>query len=64
MIPAQLKVIVIRRPKYPCRACAGEVTQAPAPERLIENRHPYEALVAHESQAGVVETTSVNEQPC
>jgi transposase len=47
VIPAQLKVIVTRRPKYACRACAGEVVQAPAPERLIENGLPTEALVAH-----------------
>lgn len=47
MIPAQFKVIVTRRPKYACAACAGEVVQAPAPERLIENGIPTEALVAH-----------------
>jgi transposase len=47
VIPTQLKVIVTCRPKYACRACAGEVAQAPAPERLIENGIPTEALVAH-----------------
>jgi len=47
VIPARLKVIVTRRPKYACRACAGEVSQAPAPERLIENGIPTETLVAH-----------------
>jgi transposase len=47
VIPAQLKVLVTRRPKYACAACAGEVVQAPAPERLIENGIPTEALVAH-----------------
>jgi transposase len=45
-VPAQFKVIVTRRPKYACRACQGEVAQAPAPERLIENGLPTEALVA------------------
>jgi transposase len=45
--PAQFKVLVMRRPKYACRACEGEVAQAPAPERLIENGIPTEALVAH-----------------
>ena len=45
--PAQFKVLVLRRPKYACRACEGEVSQAPAPERLIENGIPTEALVAH-----------------
>src|SRR5438445_1591676 len=47
VIPAQLKVIVTRRPKYACATCTGEVSQAPAPERLIENGIPTEALVAH-----------------
>src|SRR5262245_27579334 len=47
VMPAQFKVIVTRRPKYDCQACAGEVVQAPAPERLIENGIPTEALVAH-----------------
>jgi transposase len=47
VIPARFKVIVTRRPKYACAACAGEVVQAPAPERLIENGIPTEALVAH-----------------
>jgi transposase len=47
VIPAQFKVIVMRRPKYACQACAGEVVQAPAPERLIENGIPTEALIAH-----------------
>ena len=45
--PAQFKVLVLHRPKYACRACEGEVSQAPAPERLIENGIPTEALVAH-----------------
>jgi transposase len=45
--PAQFKVLVIRRPKYACRGCEGAVVQAPAPERLIENGIPTEALVAH-----------------
>jgi hypothetical protein len=51
VIPAQFKVIVTRRPKYPCQACAGEVVQAPAPERLIENGIPTEALVAKVSRS-------------
>ena len=46
VVPAQFRVIVTRRPKYACRACQGEVVQAPAPERLIENGLPTEALVA------------------
>src|SRR5256885_7174485 len=37
----------MRGPKYACHACAGEVGQAPALERLIENGIPTETLVAH-----------------
>jgi len=39
-IPAQLRVKVIRRPRYGCRACEGAVTQAPAPERPIPAAWP------------------------
>lgn len=46
VVPAQFRVIVTRRPKYACRACQGEVAQVAAPERLIENGLPTEALVA------------------
>jgi transposase len=46
VIPAQLRVLVTRRPKYGCRACEGAVVQAPAPARLIEGGLPTEALVA------------------
>jgi transposase len=52
-VPAKVRVIVTRRPKYACRACdktgaddiAG-IIQAPAPPRLIEGGLPTEALVA------------------
>lgn len=44
VIPAQFKVIVTRRPKYACASCAGEVVQAPAPERLIESGIPTEEI--------------------
>ena len=47
VIPAQFRVIVTKRPKLACRACAGTVIQAPAPPRLIEGGIPTEALVAH-----------------
>lgn len=33
-IPAQLRVLRIRRPKYGCRSC-GSIHQAPAPERPV-----------------------------
>src|ERR671910_1043188 len=35
IVPAQLRVKVIRRPRYGCRACEEAVVQAPAPERPI-----------------------------
>jgi len=47
IIPAQLRVLVVRRPKYACRACQEVVIQAPAPARLIEGGLPTEAMVAH-----------------
>lgn len=46
IVPAQLRVIVVRRPKYACRACEDVVAQAPAPARLIEGGLPTEATVA------------------
>jgi transposase len=52
-VPAQVRVIVTRRPKYACRTCertgADEVAgiiQAPAPARLVEGGLPTEAFVA------------------
>ena len=47
IIPAQLRVLVVRRPKYACRTCEEVVVQAPAPARLIEGGLPTEATVAH-----------------
>jgi transposase len=47
IIPAQFRVLVVRRPKYACRACQEVVVQAPAPPRLIEGGLPTEAMVAH-----------------
>lgn len=46
IVPAQLRVIVVRRPKYACRACENAVVQASAPARLIEGGLPTEATVA------------------
>jgi transposase len=46
LVPAQFRVLVVRRPKYACRACEEAVVQAPAPARLIEGGLPSEALVA------------------
>jgi len=47
VVPAQFRVLVVRRPKYACRACEDVIVQAPAPARLIEGGLPTEATVAH-----------------
>jgi transposase len=47
IVPAQLRVKVIRRPRYGCRACEEAVVQAPAPERPITSGMASEALLAH-----------------
>ncbi|MGH0003866.1 IS66 family transposase [Pseudovibrio ascidiaceicola] len=47
VIPAQLRVIVTRRPKYACRACEEGVKQAPAPDHIIEAGLPTETTLAH-----------------
>jgi transposase len=47
IVPAQLRVRVIRRPRYGCRACEEAVVQAPAPERPIIGGMATEALLAH-----------------
>src|SRR3954468_7414693 len=46
IVPAQVRVVVIRRPKYACRACEDGVVQAPAPARLIEGGLPTDGTVA------------------
>ena len=40
VVPAQFRVLVIRRPKYACRTCVGTVVQASAPPRLVEGGMP------------------------
>jgi transposase len=44
-VPARLRVIRIRRPKYGCRAC-GSIHQASAPERPIAKGLATPALLA------------------
>jgi len=46
IVPAQFRVLVVRRPKYACRTCEDLVVQAPAPARLIEGGLPSDATVA------------------
>ncbi|QET91590.1 IS66 family transposase [Roseomonas mucosa] len=45
-VPAQVRVLRIRRPKCACRAC-GTLHQAPAPERILAKGLATPALVAH-----------------
>ncbi len=47
ILPAQLRVKVIRRPRYTCQACDTPITQAPAPPRPIDGGMATEALIAH-----------------
>ena len=44
-VPAQLRVVRIRRPKYGCRAC-GTIHQVPAPERPIAKGLATAGLIA------------------
>jgi len=44
-VPAQLRVLRLRRPKYGCRAC-GTIHQAPAPERPIAKGLATPGLIA------------------
>ncbi len=44
-VPAQLRVLRIRRPKYGCRAC-GTIHQAPAPDRPIATGRAPPGLIA------------------
>ncbi len=46
VVPAQFRVLVVRRPKYACRTCTDGVVQSPAPARLIEGGLPTDATVA------------------
>jgi transposase len=46
VIPAQLRVLVTRRPKFACRRCSGAVAQAHAPEHIVTGGLPTEALIA------------------
>jgi transposase len=49
-VPARLRVIRIRRPRYGCRAC-GTIHQAPAPERPIAKGLATPGLLAFPSSA-------------
>src|SRR5436305_2848430 len=47
IVPAVLRVRVVRRPRYGCRPCDAAVVQAPAPARPIAGGMATEALLAH-----------------
>ncbi|MFQ3664640.1 MAG: IS66 family transposase [Sphingomonadaceae bacterium] len=47
VVPATLRVLVTRRPRYGCRSCEGIIAQAPATPRIVEGGIPTDALVAH-----------------
>lgn len=44
---SKFRVLVVRRPKYACRACEDVIVQAAAPARLIEGGLPTDSMVAH-----------------
>ncbi|MDR2857910.1 MAG: IS66 family transposase, partial [Novosphingobium sp.] len=46
VVPAQLRVVVTRRPKYACRRCSAAVVQARAPEHVVPGGLPTERLIA------------------
>ncbi len=46
-VPATLKVIETRRPKYACRPCQGEIAVAPLPASPIEQGMAAPGLLAH-----------------
>ncbi len=46
VVPARLRVLVTRRPRYACRRCSGAVAQAHAPEHVVPGGLPTEALIA------------------
>jgi transposase len=45
-VPAWFRVLMVRRPKYACRACTGLDVQVSALARLIEGGLPTEVTVA------------------
>lgn len=61
-LPAQLKVIQTRRPKYACRVCAGEIGVAPLPPAPIEQGIAAPGLLAHVLTAKFVDHLPLNRQ--
>ena len=47
VVPAQLRVLVTRRPKYACHGCSGARWSRPhAPEHVVPGGLPTAALIA------------------
>jgi len=61
-VPAQLKVLQTRRPKYACRSCAGEVAVAPLPPQAIEQGIAAAGLLAHVLVSKFVDHLPLNRQ--
>ena len=53
-VPAELRVMRVRRPKYGCRSCCT-IHQTPAPERLVAKGLATPGLIAHVLGAGNLE---------
>jgi transposase len=47
VVPAQVRVQVVRRPRYACRSCEEDVVQAPAPARLLVARREFDPTYLH-----------------
>lgn len=61
-VPAQLKVLQTRRPKYACRACAGEIGMAKLPPQAIEQGIAGPGLLAHVLVSKFVDHLPLNRQ--
>ncbi len=51
VIPARVRVPVVRRLKYACRICDGQIAQAPTPERLVESGLTFAYITAAPDRA-------------
>lgn len=61
-VPAQLKVLQTRRPKYACRSCAGEIGIAKLPPQAIEQGMAAPGLLAHVLVGKFVDHLPLNRQ--
>ena len=61
-VPATLKVLETRRPKYACRPCQGEISVAPLPAAPIEQGMAAPGLLAHVLVAKFADHLPLNRQ--